>query len=379
MQLAFLGDFMLSGDQAGKQIKISKRLRSKLSKFDVRVATLETAVGTYEDIDDIKMPKSEVAVWSKPEDLNKLKDLNINVVSFANNHACDCGVDSMLELRESLRKLDITPIGAGHNLTEAKEPVVFEKEGESVAIIACCQDNPKSLGTLHFATENKGGIYKLDEDILIPQIQELKKKHTYVAVVIHWGIEHKWLPEIVDVSMGKKLINAGADMIIGGHPHHIQPMVTYKNHPIYYSLGNFYFPDFCLDKVSNVYYPDEEELKNLPVFDWMAPERRKFSMLYFWKYYARLGMIASINLKNETIKAGKRFVLYKKGVLSFSVFELWHSLTLKVFSMFTGKESSIRVNYLITIVRDVIEYKILSRFIKKYGFHNYIKNHNYDD
>ena len=379
MQIAFVGDFMLSGDQAGKQLKVSKKLSKKLSSFDLRIATLETAVGSYDEIDEIKNPKSEVAVWSKAEDLHKLSDVNINVVSLANNHACDCGVESMLRLLESLRNLGVTPIGAGHDVKEAMKPAVFEKDGESLAIIACCQDNPSSLGTLHFAEETKGGIYKLDESVIIPQIQNLKKQYTYVAVVVHWGIEHKWLPENSEVTIGQKLINAGADMIIGGHPHHIQPMVTYKNHPIYYSLGNFYFPDFCLDKVSNVYYPDEEELKNLPVFDWMAPERRNFSMLYFWKYYARLGMIASINLKNETIKAGKRFVLYKKGVLSFSVFELWHSLTLKVFSMFTGKESSIRVNYLITIVRDVIEYKILSRFIKKYGFHNYIKNHNYDD
>lgn len=70
--------------------------------------------------------------------------------------------------------------------------------GDQNGKIACCQDNPKSLGTLHFATKTNGGIYRLDENMIAAQIKELKKEHTYVAVVVHWGIEHKWLPEIND-------------------------------------------------------------------------------------------------------------------------------------------------------------------------------------
>lgn len=379
MQIAFLGDIMLSGDQAGKQLKVSKLLKRKLLSFDMRVATLETAVGTYEDIDEIKSPKSEVSVWSKADDLHKLVDLNINVVSLANNHACDCGVASMLSLSNNLRELGIMPIGCGHNLSEAMKPAVFEKEGESVAIIACCQDNPRSLGTLQFASETKSGIFRLDENVIMPQIQELKKQYSYVVVMIHWGIEHKWLPENGDVTIGQRLIDAGADIIIGGHPHHIQPMVCYKSHPIYYSLGNFYFPNFCLDKVSNVYYPSEDELKKLPEFDWMAPGRRNFSMLYFWKYYARLGMMASIHLKNGAFRAKNRFVLYNKGRVSFSLFEWRHTLLLRILSLFTGKESSVKINCIITRTREIVEYKILARLFKKYSFHEYIKKHNYED
>lgn len=378
MQVVFCGDFMLSGDQTGKQLKVSKLLMKKLSSFDMRIATLETAVGTYEDIDEIKNPKSEVAVWSKVDDLHKLSDVNINVVSLANNHACDCGVASMLGLSDKLRELGIIPIGGGHNLSEAMKPAVFEKDGESVAIIACCQDNPRSLGMLHFASETKSGIYKLDDNLIIPQIQELKKQHSYVVVMIHWGIEHKWLPENFDVIIGQRLIDAGADVIIGGHPHHIQPMVFYKNRPIYYSLGNFYFPNFCLDKVSNMYYPAADELKKLPKFDWMAPERRNFAMLYFWKYYARLGMTASIGLRDGDVEAKKGFVLYKKGTLSLSLIGWWQTAKLYLLSLFIGKDSSKKINYWLTRMRDIIEYKILALFIKKYRFHYYIKEHNFD-
>lgn len=375
MQLAFLGDFMLSGVQAGKQIKVSRRLKVKLSRFDIRIATLETAVGIYEDIDNIKMPKSEVAVWSKPEDLHKLTDLNINVVSLANNHVCDCGVASMIKLLDNLRDIGVTPIGAGHNLEEAMKPAIFEKNGESLAIIACCEDNPKSLGTLHFASKTAAGIYGLDEDVIIPQIQELKQQHSYVAVVIHWGIEHKWLPEIVDVKLGKKLIDAGADMIIGGHPHHIQPIAMYKQRPIYFSLGNFHFPDFCLDKLSNTFYPNEIELKQLPTFDWMAPEKRNFAMKYFWKYHGRLGIIASIGLGKGYINASKIFSLYKNGAITISSNKIIDNLKLRLFSHYVGKDSSVRINYIITRVNHIIEYKFLALFAKKYRFFKYLSKY----
>lgn len=377
MRIAFLGDFMPSGDQAGKPVNVSRKLKKKLDSFDLRVATLETAVGSYVDIDEIKMPKSEVAVWSKPEDLQKLLDLSINVVSLANNHACDCGVNSMLQLLDTLRNLGITPIGGGHNLEEAMKPAVVEKDGESVAIIGCCEDNPDALGTLHFATETESGIYRLDEKVIIPQIQELKRHYNYVAVVVHWGVEHIWLPENYDVVIGQKLIDAGADMIIGGHPHHIQPLVMYKKCPIFYSLGNFYFPDFCLDKVSNVYYPEKEKFDRLPVFDWMAPARRNFAMRYFWKYYGRLGMMAMVSINKDNVKYKKDYSKYKNGKLTISKMGITHSVTLSLFSHYVGKESSKRINNRITWLRNLVEYRILGLFCRKYQFFNYLQKHNY--
>ena len=373
MQVVFVGDIMLSGDQAGISPQLSSRLKHKFNNCDVRVATLETAIGFHNKIDEIKCHKSEVAVWSKQEDLHKLLDLNINVVSLANNHACDCGVDSMIQLIDTLRKLGITPIGGGCNAAEAMRPAVVEIDGEKLAIIGCCEDNPSSLGKLHYATDTQGGIYKLDEKVIISQIQELKKKYTYVAVVVHWGVEHKWLPENLNVIIAKKMIDAGADMILGGHPHHIQPQVLYKNRPIFYSLGNFHFPDFCLDSVSNVYYPDKEEFEKLPVFDWMAPGRRNFAMRYFWKYQGRLGMMAMCELDGKNVIAESCFSLYKKGKLSVSTIGWFHSMVLKLFAFYIGKSSSAKINRIISRTNYIIEYKLLSCFIKKYGFFNYLK------
>lgn len=377
MKIAFVGDFMLSGDRAGKPIEVAPRLKKKLEKFDFRVATLETALGEYEDIDSVKDARGEVAVWSKYGDMGKLKALNINAVSLANNHSCDCGVESMLKMLEQLHANGVKTIGAGKNDIEARQPAVFEKNGETLAIVGCCKDDPYALGTLYFATASEGGLYRLDEKTIVPQIKELKHQYNYVAVVVHWGVEHMWLPECNDVAIAKKMIDAGADMIIGGHPHHIQPMVTYKKKPIYYSLGNFHFPDFCLDKVSNTYYPDEEEFKKLPSFTWMYAEKRNFPMHYFWKYYGRLGMISEVILSKGEVAAGKCFSIYKNGCLSLSKCNLYHRIILGMFAPFIGNKHSNKINHGIWKLRSVFENRVLSVFSKKYTFFKYLNCHNY--
>lgn len=377
MKIAFVGDYMLSGDRAGKPIVVSPWLNKELEKFDFRVATLETALGEYEDIDSVKNAKGEVAVWSKYCDLSKLKALNVNAVSLANNHSCDCGVESMLQMMEQLNANGVKAIGAGKNHKEAMQPAVFEKNGETIAIIGCCKDDSYALGTLLFATETQGGLYRLDEQVIVPQIKELKRQYDYVAVIVHWGVEHMWVPENNDVAVAKKMIDAGADMIIGGHPHHIQPMVIYKKRPIYYSLGNFHFPDFCLDKLSNTYYPNEEEFKNLPSFTWMYPEKRNFPMHYFWKYYGRLGMISEVNLSKGKVSAHKCFSIYKNGHLGKSKCSIFHGITLSVFSAFVGNKYSDKINYGMWKLRSVFENRVLSVFSKKYAFFKYLNSHNY--
>lgn len=377
MNIAFVGDFMLSGDQSGKQITLSPRLKRELEKFDFRVATLETALGEYEDIDSVKNAKGEVAVWSKYEDVDKLLSLNINAVSLANNHSCDCGVDSMLKMLEHLHSKKIKTIGAGKDETEAMQPAVFEKNGETIAIIGCCKDDAYALGTLHFASANQGGLYRLDESVIVPQIKELKLQYTYVAVVVHWGVEHMWLPENNDVQIAKKMIDAGADMIIGGHPHHIQPMKAYKYRPIYYSLGNFHFPDFCLDAISNTYYPTDEELRKLPTFAWMYAATRNFPMRYFWKYYGRLGMISEVAMSKGQVTAHKSFSIYKKGCIGISKCSIYHRFTLGLFAILVGNKHSSKINHVIWKCRSLFENRVLSVFLKKYAFFKYMNSHNY--
>lgn len=357
-------------------VQVSDKQAAVLKNADFRIATFESALGSYEEIDSYKQVKSEVAVWSKKEDLHKITDLGLNVVSLANNHSCDCGIDALLSLKKELKAIGVAAIGAGQNLMEAMQPAILEKDGESLAIIGLCEDNPQALGNLRFASENQGGLYKYDEHLVTEHIQQLKSKYTYVAVVIHWGVEHKWLPELYDVAIGRKMIDAGADMIIGGHPHHIQPVIRYRSKPIYFSLGNYYFPDFCLDSISNMFYPELSEMRHLPVFDWMAPERRCFAMKYFWKYYGRLGMIASVCIELGKIDESSCFSIYKKGTLSTSRITQLHNTILKLLRQFCGTRFSIVVNKYMSMISYLFETKLLSVFFKKYRFFSYLKKAN---
>lgn len=376
MIIHFFGDIMPSGIYSGKQITLSSKIDQIITKSDCRVATLETAVGEYQDIDAVKQPNTEVSVWSFESDLDKLKKLRINVVTLANNHANDCGIERLLALKKKLNELGIATIGAGKNLEEASKPYVFELGGKTLAIIGVCQNNPDSLGTLQYASENSAGVYEYNEIFLKNQIRDLKCVYNYVAIVIHWGIEHMWLPELKDVDIAEKLIDAGADAIIGGHPHHIQPVLDYKTRPVYYSLGNFFFPDFYLDKNSNTFYPPSNDAKKLPTFDWMAPGRRHFSMKYFWKYYGRLGMIAELNFDSK-ISFTKHYSLLTANSLTSKRAPITNFILLS-FIHLVGKGISIKINKCITVFTHLFEHRFLGLFIKKYQFFKYIKKNNYD-
>lgn len=80
-----------------------------------------------------------------------------------------------------------------------------------------------------------------DPEVVLSAIGEAKEKCDLVVVCIHWGFEYNRLPMPLDIDLAHKAIDAGADLIIGHHPHCVQPKEIFKEKPIYYSLGNFYF------------------------------------------------------------------------------------------------------------------------------------------
>ena len=80
-----------------------------------------------------------------------------------------------------------------------------------------------------------------DPKILVDEIKKLREQCDYLVVYVHWGIERSERPEDYQRSLGKQYIDAGADVVIGSHPHVLQGVEYYKGKPIVYSLGNFIF------------------------------------------------------------------------------------------------------------------------------------------
>lgn len=139
------------------------------------------------------------------------------------------------------------------------------------------------------------------------EIRYYKKLYDYVIVVPHWGIEHTWMVTMTVIKDSKVLIEAGADAVMGGHPHRIQSSYYFKSKPVYPSLGNFFFPDRFLNTPRPTWYPAKGvETKNYPRkygYPWVDEPTVKV-----WPKYGRVGMIAHLEICESKIKKHNSYV-----------------------------------------------------------------------
>ena len=167
------------------------------------------------------------------------KELGIDIVTLANNHAMDYGTDALLDTCDTLDKAGIRRVGAGKNLDEAKAPVILEAQGKKIGFLGASRVIPVASWN---ATSTKPGMFTTyDPKILVDEIKKLREQCDYLVAYVHWGIERSERPEDYQRSLGKQYIDAGADVVIGSHPHVLQGVEYYKGKPIVYSLGNFIF------------------------------------------------------------------------------------------------------------------------------------------
>lgn len=183
---------------------------------------------------------------AKPERVEILKKMGVDVVKLANNHAYDYGSQSLLDTMETLENAGIEYIGAGRNLEEAMTPVYIELDGKTVAFVAASRAE-KNIMTPQ-ATEDSAGILRCyDTTLFMETIKEAKANADFVLAYVHWGTEYSYELEDVQLATGKEYLDAGADVVIGAHSHCLQGMEYYNGKPIIYSLGNYWFNEKTLD------------------------------------------------------------------------------------------------------------------------------------
>lgn len=179
---------------------------------------------------------------SKPENAFLLFDLGVDIVSLANNHAYDYGEISMLDTLEVLNLLQMPYVGAGRNLEEAEDAVYFLANDMIIGYLSATQiernDNPDTKA----ATETSAGVFRaLNPKRLEERIAEAKQHCDYLVVYIHWGTESVNQPDWLQMETAPKLAAAGADLVIGDHPHVLQGITYSGTTPIFYSMGNYWF------------------------------------------------------------------------------------------------------------------------------------------
>lgn len=176
---------------------------------------------------------------AEPEAIEGLIFAGFDILSVANNHVFDYGREAMEDSFERLKKAGIDYVGGGFDEKEAREGIVKEVKGTKICFLAYTNKGSKYWA----ATEKNSGIGWLDERIK-DDIEKAKDRSDLVIVSFHTGEEYQAQSNKEQEYFSHLAIDSGADLVIGHHPHIVQPIEKYKNGWIAYSLGNFVFDQY---------------------------------------------------------------------------------------------------------------------------------------
>jgi poly-gamma-glutamate synthesis protein (capsule biosynthesis protein) len=182
-----------------------------------------------------------------------LKASGIKIVSFANNHVMDQGWAGFVESREHLKQIGLLFAGTSDNTATAWQPVITEANGIKVGWLGMTRwlngnrnpdkDDQPHVNFFPYPGE-AGGAPGADEATVLAAVKAARAQCDLLIISVHWGIEYATAPRPEDVDIAHKMLEAGATVIVGAHPHVLQPIETYKTQDgrdtlIFYSLGNF--------------------------------------------------------------------------------------------------------------------------------------------
>lgn len=326
MKLLFCGDIMPGGVLPYQNEFLSSTMKDYLEKFDLIIGTLETAIGTNIPYDAIKMEGRQNIIYSRDEDFFRLKEMNIGVVTLANNHIFDLGVEGLKNTIDTLKKNNIQYCGAGLNIEEASKPIILDIDNHKIGILAYCSSDPNQVAYVPIATENTYGVNPLDINRASEDVKKYKEICDKIVILVHWGKEYSSFPIEQIKHESYRLIESGADFIIGTHTHCVQPHITHKHGHIYLSLGNFIFPDFFMSPPRPIFYPKVENIKNIKT-TYFYPFPITEPLKRVWPNKSRIGMGVEMEL-GEKIKLKDQLLLLDTN----NILQLYHSkiITLKL-------------------------------------------------
>lgn len=204
---------------------------------DLAFVNLETSVSTR---GESEKPEG-YGFRTDPAHLEVYREAGIDLVSCANNHTRDYGTQALTDTLFHLGEIGIDQVGAGETLSEAGRLAVYDLNGIKVGFTAC---NMINMNPTWYAREDRAGIRCVDfadcADYLA-EIAEYDALCDVLFVSVHWGIEYTNAITSEQSDFAHLLCDSGADVILGGHPHVLQPIENYNGSMIFYSLGNFLF------------------------------------------------------------------------------------------------------------------------------------------
>jgi hypothetical protein len=207
---------------------------------DLTVVNLECAVS------NLGSPVSKQFNFrGDPAALPAMHAAGVEVANMGNNHSYDFGPEALLDTRANLIRNHIAPVGAGKDPAEANEPAFFTVKGWRIAVLGF-DKVVDPWPTAVAAPGHPGTADGHDLDAMVAAVEAAKAKADLVVVDVHWGVELDTQPRSDDVDLGHRMVDAGADVVFGGHSHRLQPLEMFKGRPIFYSLANFVWPNFSV-------------------------------------------------------------------------------------------------------------------------------------
>jgi poly-gamma-glutamate capsule biosynthesis protein CapA/YwtB (metallophosphatase superfamily) len=240
VSIAFVGDIMLA-ETPGKVIQSGRDpfapFAAILARADIRVGNLECVVATKGTLE----PDKPYTFRAHPRTLPLLAR-HFDALALANNHSGDYGPVAFGEMLDLLDRRKIAYFGGGRTLAAAHEPLLIERNGLRIALLSYNEFFPRSFE----ADADKPGIAWSEDEQVQRDIGAARTIHRadLVIPVMHWGWEQEVVASVRQRQLARLMIEAGADAVVGGHPHVIQDVEQYRGKPIIYSLGNFVFDGF---------------------------------------------------------------------------------------------------------------------------------------
>ncbi len=266
VSVVIAGDIMLEGgpDRAIRRGQDPFAGVAHLFKnADIRLGNLECVVATVGSVE----PEKPNTFRVHPRGLKYVRR-HFDAVGLANNHSGDFGPKAFTQMLGLLKQSGVGYYGGGHNLKEAHQPLLMERHGIRIAFLGYNEFQPRNFEADH----DRAGVAWSEDEQVVRDIVDARRvwKADVVIPVMHWGWEES-IANARQRELARLMVDAGADAVIGGHPHRVQDTEQYKGKPIFYSLGNFVFEGFP-DKVNNLGWVVRLAIDRQGVRDWKIHE-----------------------------------------------------------------------------------------------------------
>lgn len=247
IRIAFAGDVLMEAPwrQTPPPGELFEGVKEQLSSADITVVNLESPLSDWPEKTRYKNPRAVAAGKDyilrtvSPEAATALRDAGVDVAALANNHTVDAGERGLLDTIARLQEAAVIPSGAGENRAAAEQAAIVTIDEVRVAFLSFSDVVPPGFA----ATEKKPGIASAKDIFAVRDaVRAARAAADVLVVVFHWGKELERWPTLRQRQLARAVVDEGASVVFGAHPHVLQGVGCERRVPVVFSAGNFIFP-----------------------------------------------------------------------------------------------------------------------------------------